>query len=404
MEFIKLKKGTDAITIFNNLGFFKLSKDSGEEELATPELVYTLSSDGTYYIVGTGYTSIEEITANTITGGTNGSGLDSTWTGTQVFIPSKYNNIPIKAIAPKSFGGTDKETNEIYINNKDIFVGPYSFYNNQTLKKFETSEELNVDNGNYIFNNTFNMEKGTIRINYIGQDDEPSISRIVSGCGKNKITYDDSELDVYVNSGIKLSKEVNYGYFANNATFRKFVLGEGFVELGYSGGTKTNNIFRNSKIKELHLNNVEKIFGQTGSTASIFYYTRIGKLYLPKITEIGATNVFAGITELKKAFFGAETCILGERPPTSALKFIKHNYIDNYVNATNWTYSFVNDGSVETQMFVYGEFLSGDTLPTQIGTTQVYNVTWYEDDDFTTLASGTATSDKEYYGKISAVV
>lgn len=68
----------------------------------TPELVYTLSADGTYYIVGTGFTSIEDINADT-SGGNTGSGLNSSWTGGEVNIPAMYNGKPVKAIAPKAF-------------------------------------------------------------------------------------------------------------------------------------------------------------------------------------------------------------------------------------------------------------------------------------------------------------
>ena len=68
----------------------------------TPNLVYTLSSDGTYYIIGTGFTSIEAIKADT-SGGNAGSGLDANWKGGRLVIPKMYNDKPILAIAPKAF-------------------------------------------------------------------------------------------------------------------------------------------------------------------------------------------------------------------------------------------------------------------------------------------------------------
>ena len=68
----------------------------------TPELVYTLSSDGTYYIIGTGFTSIEAIKADT-SGGNAGSGLDENWRGGRLVIPKMYNDKPVLAIAPKAF-------------------------------------------------------------------------------------------------------------------------------------------------------------------------------------------------------------------------------------------------------------------------------------------------------------
>jgi hypothetical protein len=70
----------------------------------TPNLVYTLSSDGTYYIVGTGFTSIEAIEADA-SGGTAGSGLDENWRGGRVVIPRLHNGKPVLAIAPRAFLG-----------------------------------------------------------------------------------------------------------------------------------------------------------------------------------------------------------------------------------------------------------------------------------------------------------
>ena len=68
----------------------------------TESLVYTLSEDGTYYIIGTGFTSIESIMADT-SGGNAGSGLDNTWEGGRLVIPAEYNGKPVLAIAPKAF-------------------------------------------------------------------------------------------------------------------------------------------------------------------------------------------------------------------------------------------------------------------------------------------------------------
>jgi hypothetical protein len=79
----------------------------------TPSLVYTLSSDGTYYIVGTGFTSIEAI-ASDIGGGTDGNGLDNTWSGGRLVIPPTYNGKPVLAIAPRAFAGYYNIT-QVYI-------------------------------------------------------------------------------------------------------------------------------------------------------------------------------------------------------------------------------------------------------------------------------------------------
>lgn len=67
-------------------------------------IVYTLSSDGTYYIVGTGFTTLSAI-KNTTSGGTAGSGVNSQWSGGELNIPSKYNGKPVLGIAPSAFSG-----------------------------------------------------------------------------------------------------------------------------------------------------------------------------------------------------------------------------------------------------------------------------------------------------------
>ena len=83
----------------------------------TPSLVYTLSDDESYYIVGTGFKSIEAICTDT-SGGNAGSGLDSTWEGGRLVIPGEYNGKPVLAIAPKAF------LNVMNITSVYIFDGP----------------------------------------------------------------------------------------------------------------------------------------------------------------------------------------------------------------------------------------------------------------------------------------
>ncbi len=91
----------------------------------TPSLVYTLSSDGSYYIVGTGFTSIEAIEADT-SGSIEGSGLDSTWTGGKLVIPAEYNGKPVKAIAPKAFAAIYNIT-QVYIYDGLTHIGHRCF-------------------------------------------------------------------------------------------------------------------------------------------------------------------------------------------------------------------------------------------------------------------------------------
>lgn len=80
----------------------KINEMANLEPEGTPNLVYTLSADGTYYIVGTGFTSIEAIEADA-SGGNTGSGLDENWRGGRVVIPRLHNGKPVLAIAPRAF-------------------------------------------------------------------------------------------------------------------------------------------------------------------------------------------------------------------------------------------------------------------------------------------------------------
>ena len=99
--------------------------------MPTSSLVYTLSSDGTYYIVGTGYddinTLIADIEADTY-GSTysDGSGLDSTWTGGALEIPGTYNGLPVLGIATRAFNDI-KNITTVTIGENIIAMGRGSF-------------------------------------------------------------------------------------------------------------------------------------------------------------------------------------------------------------------------------------------------------------------------------------
>lgn len=92
---------------------YKITEEGLPDIDPTPSLVYTLSSDGKYYIIGTGFTSVEAIEAD-IGGGTEGSGLDSTWQGGRVVIPAMHNGKPVRAIAPRAFSAYYNIT-QVYI-------------------------------------------------------------------------------------------------------------------------------------------------------------------------------------------------------------------------------------------------------------------------------------------------
>lgn len=100
---------------------------SSEPDIPVVEspLVYTLSSDGTYYIVGTGFTSIEAIDSD-ISGGTAGSGLDSTWSGGSLRIPATHNGLPVKGISPRAFQEVTNIT-DVYIEDGITIIGHRCF-------------------------------------------------------------------------------------------------------------------------------------------------------------------------------------------------------------------------------------------------------------------------------------
>ena len=109
----------------------------------TPNLVYTLSSDGTYYIVGTGFTSIQAINQDS-SGGNGGSGLDNNWQGGNVVIPNTYNNKPVLAIAPKAFYNINN-IDSIYVYDGITTIGHRAFQaypNENRLKTIELPSSI----------------------------------------------------------------------------------------------------------------------------------------------------------------------------------------------------------------------------------------------------------------------
>lgn len=91
-------------------------------------LVYTLSSDGTYYIIGTGFTSVEDIQNNVGTG-TNTSGLkpDYTekWNKPYLIIPATHNGLPVKGVASAALRNVVNITDIIFEDNGVTTIGQF---------------------------------------------------------------------------------------------------------------------------------------------------------------------------------------------------------------------------------------------------------------------------------------
>lgn len=91
-------------------------------------LVYTLSSDGTYYIIGTGFTSVEDIQNNVGTE-TNTSGLkpDYTekWNKPYLIIPATHNGLPVKGVASAALRNVVNITDIIFEDNGVTTIGVF---------------------------------------------------------------------------------------------------------------------------------------------------------------------------------------------------------------------------------------------------------------------------------------
>ena len=91
-------------------------------------LVYTLSSDGTYYIIGTGFTSVEDIQNNVGTE-TNTSGLkpDYTekWNKPYLIIPATHNGLPVKGVASAALRNVVNITDIIFEDDGVTTIGVF---------------------------------------------------------------------------------------------------------------------------------------------------------------------------------------------------------------------------------------------------------------------------------------
>ena len=327
-------------------------------------------------------------------------------------------------------------------------LGNNCFYGNTALQEINTD---NIDTmGDYCFNGCAGLkhidiskvaEKGRLPT-YLLYNCTGIESIITGKYGSNPYIFPNS----YSLYGLKNLKNINNGenilriisgHSSYNLTqicyYMSYDLETPLIDVeDYATGWRTSgggskNGFYASKIKNYTFVNATEIKqGGAGYPEGLFTSTTIINVYMPKLKNLGNTYPLGSLTSVERVYLPVVTKILGtaisknckkviigDTSPTlssamtnntGSIFYVPHTNIDYYVGATNWSTMFLNDGTEETRFAVYETFTSGDTLPTQIGTSQVYNVTWYEDEDFTTLASGTATETKEYYGKITAVV
>ena len=408
MEFFKLSKGSSAVSVIGNIGFFKFDSE-------TTSLVYTLSSDGTYYIVGTGFTNIDSINSNT-SGGTAGSGLDSTWAGGQLVIPAKHNGLPVRAIAPRAFMDI-KNITKAFISDSVTTIGDRAF-------------TCAVENG---FDTTMTFIKFPNKLlTWGGVENNTSAGRILWGRQALKdvvVNFGNvtqginmycpfanvKAKSVTLNCDVEVPLRTYYSYMFYNAEVDKIVFGQGFKTFYDNSITAiASNMFNGAKVGEIHFNEATS-FGTYGNNSNIFTTTSvINKIYFHNIssfTYFTGTSSYKPFTNLKncKIFIETKTPsmtssdIFTEAINNSNKIFFNKNYIEDFYTATNWTVLFKNNYQEETGMFVYGDFNKGESLPQQIGGYEKYNVSWYIDDDFTTLATQEITKATRLYGKLTYV-
>ena len=288
-------------------------------------------------------------------------------------------------------------------------IKPYTFYSSFGIKKvicpnYLTGTSLySTDNStatyarraDYAFAKCKWLNDGEIKLGSGDKSNPRTLSSVFRNVGQAQ-----NSTNLVIKILIDYSMSCDYAFYYAKA---KKVIFEGS---GTIDASSSNYMFHYSTIDELIFEKLTQL--PAPQSIPPFNYAKINKLFAKKITQI-SYNTFntSNSGYINKLVLGSN-CSLGAAGSgyisTNAQIFVPYSAIDTYSQGTNWTTLFTNSGEEETRMAVYGDFATGDTLPTQIGTIQVYNVTWYEDIDFTTQASGTATETKEYYGKISAVV
>ena len=285
------------------------------------------------------------------------------------------------------------ETDKLVVNTNKFIEGAFSGFK---VKELELLQPHTEGWTGTIFYNCTNLQK----MNYIRQGSFGQNQ--FSNCGASD--YSTSEVIATFNMD-------NVTETGGNNAFRTAKLKEvtfnGLVAIGKSTTSLPSSLFYGAKIQKVSFPDLTTMYVPSSTSSRNFYQATIDRLYLEKLTSI-KSNAFYIATSIPKTFLGSN-CSL-ENSSTATIPngmtrfYVPYDSIEFYANTTNWTTFFSNSGSDETRMFVYGDFTSGDSLPTQTGTTTVYNIKWYEDDNFTTEVSGTATNTARYYGKISAVV
>lgn len=302
----------------------KINEMANLQPEGTPNLVYTLSSDGTYYIIGTGFTSIEAIKADT-SGGNAGSGLDENWRGGRLVIPRLYNGKPILAIAPKAFLNVMNITS-VYIFDGLTHIGHRAFQCTDTSGYDVTMTSIRLPN--------------TLK---------------EAGCGQGRILWG--------RQGLRTLTLPNSVAFIENS-IAGYCTGLDCFSAPMSTSTDNSPMQNSPNITKIYLPKLEQTLANLCRDC-----TALTSAHLPKIKVLGS-SAFSGCTSLETIRLGAaledighfafncgssskKTTIIIEAttPPTlDANAFNTSTYMTTiakiivpkgcgnaYKNATNWT-------------------------------------------------------------------
>lgn len=296
-----------------------IKSKSPEPFVPTPSLVYTLSSDGTYYIVGTGFTTIESIQSDT-SGGAKGSGLDNTWQGGELNIPAIHNNLPVKGIAPRAFAQITNITKLMIEDGEMITIGHRAFQaasdnggEDTNLKEITLPNTLKSLGGSQ--NRVFWGRRGLETINYrcINFTEEKT-----HGDNNNFIYCGSETLNGITINISKDVQQISKGFFYGNETYVKEVNFEEGSICSTINDLAFFSIYTKNESSPTKINFPPSITNILGVPfGSNYYYNFIFKLYMVNPPSI-LRNALGSPDKISKIYVPAES-------------------VEAYKTATNWS-------------------------------------------------------------------
>ena len=267
---------------------------------ATSSLVYTLSDDGTYYIVGTGCNTKEKVVQYGNSEGDVGSGLDSTWSGGEVYVPNTYNGLPVLAINKFAFKGITNITG-LYIQEGITHIGIEILngcYNVETLSLPFISSKKEYENAYdsvYPLSYTFG---------------ETSFSDSYQESSQKSYKVDESSGTYY------------YGYVPNKLT--KFTINGGYI--------RPYSFYGLRLVKEIILKeNIDyslstKTFGKCYSLIKLVIDTN-------ELIPLKSSEAFTSCYHI----LGTVNSTYNPNGDKDGYIYVPDSLVENYKSATNWS-------------------------------------------------------------------